>query len=50
MKGDLSDGTNSIGITDLIARNPAPTTTDGTYVLECTVSSGTPTYSWVLKA
>ena len=24
-----------------------PTTTDGTFVLQCVVSSGVPTYSWV---
>ena len=26
---------------------PAAPTTDGTYTLQCVVSSGTPTYSWV---
>ena len=50
IKGNVSNGTNSIGIADLIARNPAPSSTDGTYVLKCTVASGTPTYSWVLES
>ena len=40
----LKQITDSIdGITGL----PTPSTTDGTYVLQCVVSSGTPTYSWV---
>ena len=44
------DGTKSIGIADLIDRNPAPTTTPGTYVLKCTVdANGDPTYSWVAE-
>lgn len=30
-----------------IPKLPAPPSTDGTYTLQCTVSSGTPTYSWV---
>lgn len=30
----------------LAGRVPAPSTTDGTYMLKCVVSSGTPTYSW----
>ena len=32
---------------DLDTRVPAAPTTDGTYTLKVTVSSGTPTYSWV---
>lgn len=26
-----------------------PTSTDGNFVLKCSVSSGTPTYSWVVE-
>lgn len=44
------DGSKSIAIGDLIDRNPAPTTTAGTYVLKCTVDSdGNATYSWVAE-
>lgn len=34
-------------LTVLAGRIPAAPTTDGTYTLQCVVSSGTPTYSWV---
>ena len=33
--------------TNLNTRVPTAPTTDGTYTLQCVVSSGTPTYSWV---
>lgn len=34
-------------ITALEGKIPTPPSTDGTYVLKCTVADGTPTYSWV---
>ena len=34
-------------IKDINIRIPVAPTTDGTYTLQCVVSSGTPTYSWV---
>ncbi len=34
-------------LTTLSTRIPVAPTTDGTYTLQCVVSSGTPTYSWV---
>ena len=34
-------------ITNVATRIPSAPTTDGTYTLQCVVSSGTPTYSWV---
>lgn len=34
----------------LEAKHPADPTTDGTYVLKCTVASGVVTYSWVVEA
>lgn len=34
-------------ITSLEGKIPTPPSTDGTYVLKCTVADGTPTYSWV---
>lgn len=48
LKGDLYVGcsTNSINGTKVIPL-PTPPTTDGTYTLQCTVSNGTATYSWV---
>ena len=52
------DGVNSyVPFTDptsrvsaLETKVPAPPTTDGTYVLKVTVSSGTPSYSWVSQS
>lgn len=41
----LKDGTAKLGGQHLIAIDPP--TTDGTYKLRCTVSSGVATYSWV---
>lgn len=39
------------GKTKLSANTPScPTTTDGTYVLKATVSSGAVTYSWVAES
>ena len=38
------DGTE---MTLVPSRAPVPPTTDGTYSLKCTVSSGTASYSWV---
>lgn len=35
---------------DVIAFPACPTDTDGTYVLEATVSDGAVTYTWVLKS
>lgn len=34
-------------LTNINTRIPTAPTTDGTYMLKCVVSSGTPTYSWV---
>lgn len=45
LKSDLAVVNEKIG-----AKIPeCPTTTDGTYVLKATVSSGTVVYSWVLE-
>lgn len=48
LKGDLYVGCNakSIGGTKL-PRIPEAPSTDGTYILQATVTNGTPTYSWV---
>lgn len=45
----ISNTTKKVGevLNDLNNRIPTPSTTDGTYMLQCVVSSGTPTYSWV---
>jgi hypothetical protein len=32
-----------------VAKVPVPSTTDGSYVLKCTVADGKPTYVWVLE-
>lgn len=47
----LPEKTGTFAITDDITNTipECPTTTDGTYVLEATVSSGVVTYAWVLK-
>ena len=39
--------TDSGRITALEGKIPTPPSTDGAYVLKCTVTDGTPTYSWV---
>ena len=48
LMGDIYVGCNidSTGGTKL-ARIPAAPTTDGTYTLQCVVSNGEPTYSWI---
>lgn len=43
----LSSSTIKGAIDELATCIPAAPTTDGTYTLQCVVSSGTPTYSWV---
>ena len=49
LKADAAS--TSIDIVDLIARNPAPSSTQGTYVLKCVVdANGDPTYSWVAES
>jgi len=47
----VPEKTGTIAITSDITNTipECPTTTDGTYVLEATVSSGVVTYAWVLK-
>ena len=55
LAGDITPGTQltttaptlAAAINELAAKIPAPPTTDGTYTLSVTVSSGVPTYSWV---
>lgn len=55
LAGDVTPGTQlattastlAAAINELAAKIPAPPTTDGTYTLSVTVSSGVPTYSWV---
>ena len=55
LAGDITVGTSlnttatTIGgaINEIVARIPAPPTTDGTYTLSVTISNGVPTYSWV---
>ena len=38
---------DEVSVADVLVRVPAPPTTDGTYSLKVTVSSGVPTFSWV---
>lgn len=38
---------DEISVADILVRVPAPPTTDGTYTLQVTVSSGVPTFGWV---
>ena len=53
--GDLTTGvtlnttaqTLGAAINEISVRVPAPPTTDGTYTLSLTITSGVPTYSWV---
>ena len=52
--GNGSDANNRSNILtidtsgNLVCNNiPAPPTTDGTYTLQCTITNGVPTYSWV---
>ena len=47
LAGDVTVGAIGDTISGLATRIPAAPTTDGTYVLTVTVSSGVPTYSWV---
>lgn len=50
LAGDVTVGAINDTISGLAARIPAAPTTDGTYVLSVTVSSGVPTYSWVASS
>ena len=44
----LSDGTNTETVANIInGTMPSPGSTDGDYILKCTITSGTPTYSWL---
>lgn len=42
----LTSHSIAAAIDEVATRIPAAPTTDGTYMLKCVVSSGTPTYSW----
>jgi hypothetical protein len=37
---------DEVAVSDILVRVPAPPTTDGTYTLKVTVSSGVPTFGW----
>ncbi len=46
--GKISDGTTTKNTSDILASvYPTQPSNDGDYILKCSVSSGTPTYSWL---
>lgn len=48
LKGDIYVNCNADGTGGTkLARIPAAPSTDGTYMLQCVVSSGVPTYTWI---
>jgi len=48
LNGDIYVGCDADSANGVkLARIPAAPSTDGTYILQCVVSSGVPTYSWI---
>ena len=48
LMGDIYTGANADGTSGTkLARIPNAPSTDGTYMLQCVVSSGVPTYTWI---